>query len=195
MRGIWLLLVLAAALVPALASGEVYRWVDADGTLHYASGLERVPERYRGKAELVPASPAPDPPPVPAPVSAATRIAFTPGHPILVSARIGGAGPVTLVLDTGADRTLVAPSALQALGIGGSAAGRAEITGVTGSAHADVIWVTSIEVEQARVGPLAVIAHDPGLGMAQGLLGRDFLGQFRVTIDSQKGVVTLLPPR
>ena len=35
------------------------------------------------------------------------------------------------------------------------------------------------------MGPLSVIAHDAGL------LGRDFIGAFTVTIDARAGVVTL----
>jgi len=43
------------------------------------------------------------------------------------------------------------------------------------------------------VGPLVLVAHDAGLPQADGLLGRDFLGLFTVTIDARAGVVTLAP--
>jgi len=186
-------LLLLALLVPGTASGQVYRWVDEEGTLHFTSGLDRVPPRYRETAELVPSSPSAEPE-TPDPVAAVSRITFTPGSPIFVNARINGAGPIILILDTGADRTLVAPAALRALGIATEGAGRAELTSVTGTRQVEVVWVTSVEVERARVGPLQVIAHDAELGQAHGLLGRDFLERFRVTIDSQSGVVTLTPP-
>jgi len=41
--------------------------------------------------------------------------------------------------------------------------------------------------------PLIIIAHDADLKQADGLLGRDFLDQFKVTIDSNERVVTLAP--
>ena len=129
------------------------------------------------------------------PAAVVSRLDFVPGTPILVSARIGGAGPVTLLLDTGADRTLVSPATLHALGLLAESAGRTRIKGVAGGAEADVVWVSSLEVGNARTGPLPIIAHDAGLDRAQGLLGRDFLDRFRVTIDSQNGVVILAPPR
>jgi hypothetical protein len=54
--------------------------------------------------------------------------------------------------------------------------------------------VESIEVDGARVGPLMVVSHDAGLGSGtDGLLGRDFLDQFVVTIDSSSRIVTLTP--
>jgi len=174
------------------ARAQVYRWVDEQGTIHFSSGLERVPERHRGGAR--PLQGAVDEPAPGVSGSGLARIAFTPGAPILVSVRINGAGPVTLVLDTGADRTLVAPAALRAVGIGPEATARLEVRGVAGTAQAEVVDVSLIEVAGARVGPLRIIAHDAGIPQAQGLLGRDFLGRFHVTIDSQAGVVTLAPP-
>jgi hypothetical protein len=45
-----LLAVLAALALGASAAGEVYRWTDADGKVHYTSDLERVPEAQRDAA-------------------------------------------------------------------------------------------------------------------------------------------------
>jgi hypothetical protein len=53
--------------------------------------------------------------------------------------------------------------------------------------------VASMEVGEAKVGPLRIIAHDADLKKADGLLGRDFLEHFTVTIDSRELVVTLAP--
>jgi hypothetical protein len=52
--------------------------------------------------------------------------------------------------------------------------------------------VESIQVGEARVDRLLVVSHDIGQGM-DGLLGRDFLDQFRLTVDSAQGVATLAP--
>ncbi len=81
--------------------------------------LERIPEPQRPQIgpPLAGADPEPVAPPAASRSGAVTRIPFTPGSPILVSASIGGAGPVTLILDTGADRTMVSPGALGRLGI------------------------------------------------------------------------------
>jgi len=46
------------------------------------------------------------------------------------------------------------------------------------------------EVAGAATGPLAIIAHDAGLAQADGLLGRDFLSLFSVTIGARASVVT-----
>jgi len=49
-------------------------------------------------------------------------------------------------------------------------------------------------------GPLIVISHDTGFGLEKfglekmdGLLGRDFLDNFTITVDNAAGVLTLTP--
>ena len=183
-------------LLPAQALGDIYYWVDDQGTQHYNTTLESIPESYRSKA--IPLS-LPTSPPVPPEITprssptGSTKISFTPGSPVLVSAKINGSGPITLILDTGADRTMVAPSALSRLGISFENALRGVVRGVTGASDAEAVWVNSVEVEEAKVGPLLIIAHDADLKGADGLLGRDFLANFNVTIDAKERIVTLAP--
>jgi hypothetical protein len=183
-------------LLPARALGDIYYWVDDQGTQHYNTRLESIPESYRSKT--IPLS-LPTSPPVPPEITprssptGSTKISFTPGSPVLVSAKINGSGPITLILDTGADRTMVAPSVLSRLGISFENALRGVVRGVTGVSYAEAVWVNSVEIEEAKVGPLLIIAHDADLKGADGLLGRDFLASFNVTIDSKEQVVTLAP--
>jgi predicted aspartyl protease len=192
-RSLATVLLLIGILV-AGAEAQVYHWVDDQGVIHYTTGIESVPERYRPAARALPVSTADPPPESPAASrSGTTTISFTSGAPILVSVRINGSGPVTLILDTGAERTVVTPAALAQLGIPTPNTHRAVIRGVTGATWADVVWVESLEVGNARAGPLAIVAHDAGLPQADGLLGRDFLSLFSVTIDSRASVVTLGP--
>jgi predicted aspartyl protease len=180
---------------PALA--ETYRWTDEAGSIHYGQGLDSVPERYRSRALPVRASA------VPSVVSAGrapssdvagiARVPFTPGRPILVSARINGAGAAELLLDTGASVTVVNPRVLAALGVSMRGAQRASLQGVTGKTEVLTVRVDSIEVGGASVGPLHVVSHDTGIAEGDGLLGRDFLDRFTVSIDNRAGVLTLTP--
>jgi len=196
MRGWAAALILISALFPGLALADIYYWVDDQGIQYYTTRLESIPEPYRSKAQLLPLPTSPPAPPElersPSP-KGLTKIPFTPGLPVLVSAKINGAGPIELILDTGSDRTLVAPAALQKLGISTENGPRGILKGVAGTSYADAVWVNSVEVGEAKVGPLLIIAHDADLKAADGLLGRDFLAHFNVTIDSKERVVTLAP--
>ena len=199
-----------AALGPAAASAQVFRWEEPDGTVHFSNAPDDTSDAERPDGAVpIPANTPPAVTPMPAegPAAAAaprpetvtaaralTRIAYSPGAPIIVSARIGEAGaPVSLILDTGADRTVVTPQALSRLGISTANAHPALILGVTGAGQADVVQVSSVQVGEARVGPLGIIAHDAELPQAEGLLGRDFLEQFTVTIDARDQIVILSP--
>ena len=196
MRGWTRALILFFIFVPTLALSDIYYWVDDQGVQNYTTRLESIPEPYRSKAQALslPTSP-PAPPELQSSAShkGLTTVSFTPGSPILVSAKINGAGPITLVLDTGADRTLITPSALQELGISAENASPALLKGVTGTAYGGAVWVNLVEVGDARVGPLLIVVHDTDLKGADGLLGRDFLAHFHLTIDSKEKVVTLIP--
>ena len=189
----------AALLLPAVALAQVYRWEDAGGTVHFSNNPVPVPG-------ITPPPPPPEPradntavklgaiaPKALSPSVAITRIRYTPGVPITVRATIAGAGSLSLILDTGADRTMIAPEALAKLGISTADAPRVEVRGVTGASLGHVVQVASVEVGEAKVGPLWIIAHDADLKKADGLLGRDFLEHFKVTIDSRERLVTIVP--
>ncbi len=50
----WILLLAWLALWPARAVGQIYRWVDEKGVVHYTQGIDNVPERYRTEPTLSP---------------------------------------------------------------------------------------------------------------------------------------------
>jgi predicted aspartyl protease len=182
---------------PAPVDAQIYRWVDDNGVPHFADGIDSVPGPYRAKAVPLGMKNSPAPPTAPPgakPAAGETSIPFVPGQRILVDARINGSANAKLLLDTGADKTLVSPRALQAAGV--RIAGpttTAEVAGATGSAQMQFVFVDSIEVGEARVGRMAVGSQNLPIEEADGVLGRDFLDQFNVNIDSSKGVVTLSP--
>jgi Aspartyl protease/Domain of unknown function (DUF4124) len=195
------LLLVAAVFVAVLAdatvaTAQVYRWTDAAGDVHYSQGIDSVPPRYRSSATIIGYERA-SPPPEPGAAVKATagQIKFTPGLPILVTARINDAGSAQLMLDTGAARTVINPAVLRALGVSYDNSQRGTLKGVTGDAEVVAVRVDSVDVNGARYGPLLVVSHDTGFGpdRGDGLLGRDFLDHFTVTIDNSAGIVTLTP--
>jgi hypothetical protein len=197
------------SLSPAPAVGEIYKWIDDNGGSHYADGLDNVPERFRSRAAPVglrnqPASSAATTAPGAPRESAArhtsgsgvTEIQYVPGERILVDARLNGEHSVRLLLDTGADRTLISPRALVAAGVSLTRnAISGSIQGVTGTADVKSVILDSLAIGDARVGRLRVLAYDMGHSGHDGLLGRDYLDQFQLTIDSSRGIVTLAPKR
>ena len=181
---------------PAVA--QMYRWTDDQGGVHYTQGLDSVPDRQRPKAQMMvfperPVAPVSATSPAEAAAAGTTKIPFTPGKPIMVTAKVNGGTAANLMLDTGASMTVISPRVLAAMGVGSAQALRGSVKGATGSADVLFVPIQSIEVGTARSGPLRIAAHDVDLSQGDGLLGRDFLDQFKVTIDSMAGVVTISP--
>jgi predicted aspartyl protease len=188
------------AFIPRPLHAQMYRWVDGSGVPHYAEGLDAVPERYRANAIPLLLRNKPAPPADPDTGSArrtpagGTVIDYVPGQHIMVEVRINGVASARLILDTGADRTLISPRALAAAGVSLSrtvATGR--IVGVTGSDRLPYVMVDSLEIGDVRVGRLPVGAYDVAEAAGDGLLGRDVLDRFNVAIDAAQGRVTLSP--
>jgi predicted aspartyl protease len=192
-------LALAGVLQPLPVAAEIYRYIDERGTPFYVEGLESVPLQYRAAAVPLgmrnsPASAATPSAPEKTAAAGSTTIRYTPGQRIIVDAKINGDTATRLLLDTGADTTLISPLVLSAAGAslirGGTSA---RIVGVTGGSDVQRVAVESLEIGEARVSGLQVVAHDMGQPGIDGLLGRDFLDRFKVTIDSTTGILTIAP--
>jgi hypothetical protein len=187
---------------PTPAAAEIYRWIDEQGTAHYTEGLDRVPERHRARAVPLGLRNQPARPPVEAvsrsgdgssPGGAIIR--FPPGERILVDVRLNGRSSARLLLDTGADRTLINPRSLIAAGVSMTEpVARGESRGVTGSDTMLYFVLDALEVGEARAEKLVVAAYEMGWSGTDGLLGRDFLNRFNVSIDAGRGIVSLTPP-
>ena len=189
-----LLLAMVFALAPGTASAQIFRWLDQDGDIHYSQGIDSVPMPFRANAVIIGYDRTPEPEPVTA-AAREGRVKFAPGQPILVTARVNGKDSAQLMVDTGATRTVISPAVLSSLGVSFDNAVRGTLKGVTGEAEVVAVRVESLEVGGMKYGPLAVISHDSGFGPGRGdgLLGRDFLDNFTLTIDNAAGVLTLAP--
>jgi predicted aspartyl protease len=196
MRPSMIALILICLFLPEAGLSDIYYWVDDQGIQNYTGALESVPEEYRPKAQLLSLPPAPPAPPElnpSRPSNGPTKIPFSPGSPVLVNAKINGLGPITLILDTGAERTIISPAAQSRLGLSLENAPPVILKSVTGTGYANRVWVDFIEVGDTRVGPLLVVVYESDLKGADGLLGRDFLSHLNMTIDSKEKVITLTP--
>jgi hypothetical protein len=177
------------------AQAQLYRWVDSAGTVYYTTDLATIPPAYRDGARDI-GAPTPGPPqPSPPPAPAGVVIPYT-GGPLMVDASINGV-PLRLLLDTGADRTLISPVAMARAGFDVTRGTSVQLRGVTGDAVAILVSVPRLDLAGTRVGPVAVIVHTVNALTGQsvdGLLGRDVLDAFTLTMDSA-GQRAILVPR
>ena len=111
---------------------------------------------------------------------------------------------LTLIVDTGADRTVISPEAIERAGLGNQAGRPVQVIGVTGTSTASLVTIPLLDVAGARIGPIVVVAHalpstfrgsgaSPDGGAIDGLLGRDVLDVFTLSVDTASGRATLTP--
>jgi predicted aspartyl protease len=147
---------------------------------------------------------APQARPIPPPAAnEPVGLKVTPGAPITVEARLNGV-PLTLIVDTGADRTVISPDAIERAGLGNQGGPPVQVVGVTGTTTATLVTVPLLDVAGTRIGPIVVVAHalpqtfrgsgaPSGAGAVDGLLGRDVLDLFTLSVDTASGRATLTP--
>jgi Aspartyl protease/Domain of unknown function (DUF4124) len=188
--------VVAGALVvlllsPAPAAAQVYRWTDSAGVVHFTTNPDSIPQEHRDDVRVIDGwRPPGESPPPPPPASATIPLAG--GAPIMVTAQLNGV-PLTLMLDTGADRTMLAPAAVARAGLDVSRGRPVRVFGVTGASEAYEVTLPRLDIAGARLGPVAVVVHDVPTPDIDGLLGRDLLTAFTLTVDPTSGHATLTP--
>ena len=169
---------------------EMYRWTDDQGIVHFTNGLREIPEQFRPHATLIRSAEArPAPPP-----SDKASIQFQKrGDLIVVKAMLNGKLPASFVVDTGASYTTISEAAAREAGIQlGDNPQVLSFHTANGMIQAPLASVGSMEVGGLEVKNVTVAVHDvfPDPAIA-GLLGLNFLSQFRLDIDSRAGLLNL----
>jgi len=191
-RWLGISLVWAALLASAVNAQvlEMYRWIDDQGVAHYTNGLRDIPEQFRASATLIRSAEArpPEPPANKASIQFQRR-----GDLIIVNALLNGKVSVSFVVDTGASYTTISHATAAELGIDlGPSPTTLSFHTANGTINAPLASVGSMQVGGLEIKNITVAIHDvfPDASLA-GLLGLNFLGQFRLDIDSQAGLLNL----
>src|SRR5262252_6381373 len=196
----WVILFLALA--PAYA--EIYKWVDRDGRVHFSDTLAGIPAEYRDhieeKAGLT-TTPRNDPAPPRVTPKRLSSVLTPPsyavplrrdGNTMLVEALVGGTVRTRLLLDTGAEFTVLSTAAARSLALNLGSAAVIPLRSASGVFFAPIIKVPSMTVGDATAYDVEVIVHDATPGL-DGLLGMSFLDNFLVTISTSDERLILTP--
>jgi clan AA aspartic protease (TIGR02281 family) len=186
-------------------SGEMYKWVDEKGTVHFVDDPSKIPEQYRLDAEkrAVPKEihspetkekPTPSPPPKTSGSELAKGIEVNlfRRHELLVSEVIlNGRVKRYFILDTGANFTLINRQTANELGITiDENTPFIPVSTVSGVILTPLVTMRSVRVGKAEVENVDVLIYNMPSGQ-DGLLGNSFLNKFRIVLDSINGKMTL----
>ncbi len=211
------LLTAAAVLVLVWApptGGEIYRWTDAAGNLHFTEDPSDIPPAYREEAirrnvegeddggslqtyttyDDPPAARAQRPRPGGAPAGAgpgrAIRIPVQrAGTTMMVNVRLNNAVVAPFVVDTGASDVAIPRWAAEQLGLEAGKRTRRYQT-ANGIIEEPVVMLDLVELGGAKVREVPASISST---MDVGLLGLTFFNHFTYHVDAAAGVLTLVP--
>lgn len=188
--------------------GEMYRWVDEKGTLHFVDDLSRVPEKYRSDAEMRKAPkemkevsvPETQERPKTAPgITSPPGTVETQGYEVnlfrrhelwLTEVVLNGRSKQYFIVDTGASFTLISRQIANELGIPiNETTPFIRVASVSDVMLTPLVTLRSIQVGKAEVENVDTLVYN--MPSYSGLLGNSFLNKFKVVIDSLNGKMTL----
>lgn len=180
-----------------LPAADFFRWIDQNGVVHFTDNIHNIPEARRATAIRIKGQ-APHRPAEPSKLSPATvakaSIPFEKrGQVVVVEVMLNRTVPVKLVVDTGATYTMISAATAKELSIDPQQAPRTmPFQTANGVIQAPLTNLESITVGGMEIKNLTAAIHDavPSAQVA-GLLGLNFLSNFRLDIDTDKGVLHL----
>jgi len=201
MRFVVPFVILLAVFVPC-SYGEMYKWVDEKGTVHFTDDLSTIPEKYRGETETrTPPQEASAPqlqemPKSPLPTKVAEPEGITVdlvrnGEVSFTEVVLNESLRQHFIVDTGASFTVIRREAAKELGIPiDENTPFIPITTASSVIFNPLVTLKSIRVGEAQVEDVDVLVHNLP-GNSAGLLGNSFLNKFKVVLDSINGKMTL----
>jgi clan AA aspartic protease (TIGR02281 family) len=186
--------VLLVIMVPS-SYGEMYKWVDEKGTVHFTDDLSSIPEKFRQDAEIRKppkeiSTPKPvempkfTPSPKPSGTEGMTIDLLRKGELSLVEVILNGRVRQHFIVDTGASFTVMNRATAKELGIAiDDNTPFIPIFTASTLILTPLVTLRSLRVGQAEVENVDVLIHDMPSGSV-GLLGNSFLNKFKVMIDS-----------
>jgi len=200
-----LVIILVLAVIVPSSYGEMYKWVDEKGTVHFTDDLSNIPEKYRENAETrkpTKETSAPEPREISEPAS---RPSVKPTEPegfevklkrkhetweaeVLLNGRVKR----QFTVDTGASSCLIDWKTAKELEITiDENTPFMPIATVSGIVLNPYVMLKSMRVGNAELENVEVSIHDMPDG--GGLLGNSFLNRFKMVIDSLDDKMTLYP--
>lgn len=190
--------------IVSLAFGQMYKWVDEKGSVHFTDDRSKIPERYRTEAETrkIPHEASPSPPhgeptppalsDVPEPKGFEVQLIRSYGvwlAEVVLNERVRR----HFIVDTGASFTLISRQAANELGIVIDENNLLMPTStVSGLIFTPLVTLKSLRVGKAVIENVEALVYTMPSNQ-NGLLGNSFLNKFRVVLDSLDGKMTLFP--
>ena len=193
------------------SAGELYKWVDTEGTVHLTDNLSQIPPKYRDQVETrrtqIPSQPIIQPGVQDQETPAADLRHFEIPYQafegrsrrIIIPVTFNESVEAPLLLDTGAPSLMISPRLAKRLGLldDGETLVKVMTGGIGGAAPAILAVVDTVRVGEARAEFLPATITQVPSSEFEGLVGMDFLSNYRISIDTENNLLAFdeLPHR
>lgn len=179
----------------AADAADIYRWVDDKGVVHFTDNPHNVPQKFRPNMTHIKAKETP--PAQGAGTNRALDKTSVPlqkkGDIVIVQAILNERAEGTFVVDTGASYTMISHALAKELSIDlDEKLPTLAFQTANGVVQAPLVKLQSIEVGGVQIRDLTAAIYDvfPDPSIS-GLLGLNFLSNFRLDIDTQSALLHL----
>lgn len=187
---------LVFALSPtSLSAVDLFRWVDEQGVVHFTDNPHNIPEKHKADATRIKAreTPLSQQSSKPMFLDKATIPIQRKGQVVIVEGRVNEKASANFIVDTGASYTMISRAMAKQLDIDmEKKLPTVPFQTANGVIQAPLVTLESIDIGGMQVKDLTAAVHDvfPDASIT-GLLGLNFLGNFRMDIDTEKGMLVL----
>jgi clan AA aspartic protease (TIGR02281 family) len=192
-RSLGALLIGYVSLTPPAIAGEMYRWIDEQGGVHLTDTPPKPKSALQELKVYQPSTPSQAPEPSVPLVAEPGRIKVSPTKPggtVVVDAVLNRRLTVPMLLDTGADFTVLTKQVARDLRLSSlDHLPKREFKTAGGTVRFPIATLPSLRVGTAEAHDVDVAIDIDG-HMPIGLLGMTFLHHFKVTVDHRQGQVT-----
>ena len=199
-----LIIIILVFLVPS-SYGEMYKWVDEKGTVHFTDDLSNIPEKYREDVETRKPSKEIRPPEMEdkslsSPPSEAPKLSVSEGVEVdllrrgeiwITEVLLNEKVKRHLIVDSGASFMLINPQIAKELDMTvNENTPLIPMTTVSGYILVPLVTLKSVRIGKAQAENIEAVIYTLPSG-GDGLLGNSFLNKYRMTLDSIQGKMTL----
>lgn len=189
--------------------GEIYKWVDEEGTVHMTDSLSSIPPQYRNQFEKKNLQTSTEPDmksgsPKGAANEQAERAVLSLKHfevpyqafegssrRIIIQVNFNESVTAPMIMDTGSPGLMISPRLASQLGLLNAQDRNLLVMtkGIGGSVPATLAVVDTVRIGDAHAEFLPAIITDIPSKNFEGLIGMDFLANYRISIDNNNNVL------
>jgi len=182
---LFLAVLLPSFLLSSISTAGVYSWTDAYGRVHFSDTPVQGATEHRGGTASSIHNPGYN-----LELNRKQIPYQSVGGNMLVNGKVNGIS-IRFIVDTGASFVVIPPSIARQANIRTENAGKVMLNTANGRVQAPLVRLKQLDVASISMRGVSVVVQDIGGDGITGLLGMNFLGNYKMTVDQQHNLLLM----